>query len=310
MHPLGVLPAGDQHGPIAVARGAAENSLYGIDLRSGRLQWSCPDPIRLSTNGSVICDEIRLLGGPSDAMLVYFRHGAVSLCREGILHDAGALPERDRHPDPPIPSFAATSLDPRLARDLPWNLSRRTDDGQTAPGPGWIAWGAVYAMVWMVVPGLYGRWLVRDRIVNLRRLRILPVVVGLILTGIMVGPSPSPVHLPGKILLAVACLPVLIAPVLFARWLAARRIGVVGFWIAFATIAAALLAVWSLRQAKVAFDPMLPEERYSPEGWYWILVLGAYVAGWAILVVGVLQRLASLLWKVARAGRQPLGQAP
>ena len=283
---------------VAVLRqGSGDNSLIGVDVTSGDLQWKCAGPTARNGHGWIVPDRVELLGRMNDLPpLAYFDFRNVSVCRQSAEVDPSRRMSREMAQAVRSPAaIGGTSEDVRQLRDLPWRI--RPDDPDVRQMIRIGKSSALYCLTLILIPGAILMSLVRRR--RFDSFAVFAAVAGCVSIGIGLnfGDAEGDTHMRiGRLVLAVAQLPViqlLFEPVRElgrGRW--RRAIG----WLAVAMIVSIALAVIILLYYGSNSDLALqPDEQYSTQGWYTIGLWGAYLTGVMMLVVAAGRRVVEFI---------------
>jgi hypothetical protein len=201
-------------------------------------------------------------------------------------------------------------FDPRFLRRLPRApLPRELDIFGIANR---VAWGVFYCVFLLVLPGWFLWRLVRRRTWGLYTLLAAPAVAALALAAALTD-SPDGETLTGKLQVASMVLPSLLLVVALAWWIARfrwRRLAVWAvLWLAACGVIAAVF-LWVVHPQQAA--PLAPDERYSPDGWSFVFVLGIFAVGWITMLVLPVEAALRAIWSAwhARAARVAAAPAP
>ncbi len=293
---LTILPDESAAGRIVVLGGRggyARSSMRGLDPATGETRWTCVGP-----------GAAQLLNPPTTDVPphAFFQYGGQSLVRRGILTwpQASSLPIKAdawRTFARPQATLTPNDDDPRLLRPLPWMLTDRDlhSAGQMT------AWAAFYGLTLAAVPVLFVGWLIRRRRWGMNVMLMLPVVVGIVMLGLLISFDDSDIRpLLSKLDVAyVGTGPVMFTLVLLATWLRQGRRRRVAVWLLLA-----LLAVVAASVIQVLNDPALqPDERYSLEGWYIVLLLPLLLICWMFVLVTSVAWIVRLVWRWSKSRR-------
>jgi hypothetical protein len=259
----------DQPATVVIADGSA---IYGLDGSTGRPRWHCDVVTAPGQKPWLLPTD-----DPRRLPRVCFTEGSALICRQALpAAPTGEYltPKPWGRPDDSLPP------DPRLVRPLPWRAGRALlsyDEIMTGVR------GFAVLLIGLIVPG----WLLR-RAWRQRswRLALLPIgwrgILGL-WAYISYGPAALLQDGPGYLFRVVELGVPSVLFVSLAAWTAFRR-----RWLQLGLLlAVALLAALTHGGVWLALDArgMDPEEHYSWDGWYAMLLIGAYEAG--ALLVGV-----------------------
>jgi hypothetical protein len=166
--------------------------------------------------------------------------------------------------------------DPRLQRPLPWAPAAR----ELARFPTVLAWAVFFAVAIFYIPGIYLLHSFARRRWSLRWFLLSPAVVALPLIAALVDmPEWSDDFLTARVALGAIALPALLALVQLVRWSVRRRWRPGVAWLATAALSSLAFAAIGLALApSVARVPLQPDEYYGWDGWWFILLHGAYAA--------------------------------
>lgn len=157
-------------------------------------------------------------------------------------------------------------------RRLPWGPPEASGGLLTAAPVGMRA--GFFALALLVMPGVMLVSMVKRRRWGLRTLGLLPVVAGLFATALLMDSPETDYSRFGKFIMAALALPVVMSLAIYVGWAVRRCWRPIVAWTALSVILAAVQAAVVLRYGY----PRLAEgQYYSLEGWYWILLLGAYL---------------------------------
>jgi hypothetical protein len=272
---------------IVVAGDATDNTVRGINAADGKTVWSCPgliprdprDGVYLTPTHVALLDE-----GKAEPPRVYYAYGSIARCRQAASTSTRIAP----------PTRGAAS-DDRWNRDLPWvnpfvNIAQQTR---------FIGWSLVYSAFLIVLPASYLSYLVWSRRFTLSTLLLLPVIAGLFLTVALMRPPMRDgdfFHLGARMSIGVFVSPAIIAPALLAWWLLRGRWRPVVIWLGIGLLL-------TLVGGMIAFDlssrrtPLLPEESYDWTHWYILVMDGAFVTAWLLVLVTPLHYAVLALWR-------------
>jgi outer membrane protein assembly factor BamB len=290
---LRIEPARQGHpGTVVVLSG---DSIYGLDGSTGRPRWRCDV---VPTPGNAQVPQLLPATDPQGLPHVLFagpsRLGPSTLiCRQALPASPTGeylLPQARRRPDDGVPP------DPRLIRPLPW--------GMLLPYLDIMEGAQAFAVLFvgLIVPGWLMRRAWRQRSWKLALLPVLWLGILCLWASIQYGTAalrPGLVYLGGALVVGVPALLFvgLVGGAVFRRrW---RRLGLL--------LAVGLLVTLVHAGVWLAIDArgMDPAEHYSWEGWYAMLLIGAYEAG--VLLLGVLCLVGLYRvgrWLVSRARRR------
>jgi len=306
---VGLLPDPAAEGRIVVMGGAGDNSLRGVDVRSGRFAWLCVGPLAGGMN--VALDPPLLLNAPAPDLppCAVYQFRTVAILRRGTdaTEPAASLEPAtgNRWRAIAAPALKPTAADPRLMRPLPW----RPQDHEIAPLLRDMGWFAFYGLTLAVVPLVYFGRLARRRQWTMKTLLLLPAVVGVAMVGVLLERGGGPSHpLSDKLLGAFLFAgPVIFGLATLGRWLWQGRWKLAAAWL---TAGALLMAGAMTFQLVVGVGhraPLQPEEYYSWSGWYWIALPVLLGLTWTLCFVVIAAGMVRWAW---RWRRQPGGSSP
>lgn len=263
--------------------GSGDNRLEGIDAWTGATTWTCRGPTPRNRHGWIHVDTIAVLDQTREVpSRIFFQHGHVAQSRQASLPRISprrgvakvALTRAQ-------PSLRVASNDPRLLRQLPWNHG--IDELVEAAATYWI-WASFYCLTLVLLPAA-ALWAISwRRQWGLRTLVFLPVAAAIFLVGYGTnGPQPIVLNTWQKIIIGVGFVPILISLASYACWLVTRQWRAVRWWTLTAGIVTVTLAATALVLSNTGSGAWLPGERYSLDGWYWIVVAGVYMTGWMMV---------------------------
>lgn len=311
-----VREATDVFPPLVVIRtDGAHNAVMGMDARNGSSVWSCPGPIPRGSDAGVhlLYSNASLLGGPADQPpLVCFRYDFVNDCRQGFrtqpTEPTGANVDSSkrwaqwsaRGTDRLAATVAGVSSDPRWKRPLPWYIDPAKEPGML----GFCAWVVFFALTMIVIPVGYVGWLVAQRRFQLSHWLMLPVVAAIFLQAVIISAPEDRdfATLAGRLSIAFAFSPPLLAFLLLVRWMIQKRWRLAGMWLLVLLLGSATLALISL-VTSMRFAPLIEHESFDWHGWYLILLPGGYLTSWIMTVVVPLAALFNWLqlrWRLRR----------
>src|SRR5690606_33414306 len=115
-----------------------------------------------------------------------------------------------------------TADDPRLLRDLPWNVLANPNEAQGLRKT--ILGTSFYCATLLLVPGFYAGWLYARRRWGLRTLLLMPLVALVVLAGCTLDiPSDRPLSLGQRFAGALGILPAWFLVLILGRWLISGR---------------------------------------------------------------------------------------
>jgi hypothetical protein len=283
---VGILTPEAAIGKIVVLGGRGKDlSLFGLDPISGQTVWQCLGPcipVSPPANEMVRLLSIPTLETPAQAL---FRFTHTAFARAGVptASDSEAWQAAVR-------TDATTSydgVDPRLLRTLPWKPS----DHEIQRMPRSLAWAFFYGLTMVALPVGYVVYVVRRRQWGLKTLLSLPVVAGVFLFGAALpGPGMESEFRTVLGKLSVAVFPA--APWLFAvfavtHWARQRNYRALLGWLIAALALLALIVVATLIGVfPPNSTPLRPDERWSWEGWYYVLLpVGQAIVSFMLLLV-------------------------
>jgi outer membrane protein assembly factor BamB/predicted Ser/Thr protein kinase len=278
-------------GPQIVLRGrAGDTSLFGLSAKTGEKLWTCPAPNMTGDNWAT------LLRSPGDGQppLAHYNWNNVSLVREGLFFDES--PKRVVEKKVALP---AVGQDPRLLRSLPWAMSPQEAANEAVHG----LWGLFYSITLVGIPVGFIISLLRRRKWGMRTMLMLPVVAGLFLMGALIqGPDSMHRTLPGKLVESVTIGgPILLALYTIGRWTWRRQWRPACTWLSvgplLALIAVAVLLAGFFPKHE---DPLEPGERWSWDGWYWVIVYGYFASAWCFAIAMPPWWLGRWIWQMTR----------
>ena len=290
---------------IAVALDASDNSVTGLDAKTGGREWACGGPILRDETGSsyLVPQQMALLDSAAKTPHVYFGYSSVARVRQAALDDESLPAEAVLAvAGQASPNLAGINQDPRWARDLPWVES----DLQSRRAVAFVGWAMFFGLMLFVIPGGYLLRIVMLRRFSLRMLLLLPLVAGLMITAALLRTSlmGNEFH---QLLERVWVGAVFAAPVigigLVAWWLATGQWRRVLVWLGITVVVSLLAAAIFLGNA----HSMEREEHYRWSGWYLIWFLGAYFTSYIMIVALPIKYLAVAAWK--RWGGRPKATA-
>jgi outer membrane protein assembly factor BamB len=299
-------PAGGASPTIVVQSPHGDNQVVGLNAATGTLRWICAGPT------SRVADYVEVMGDAvvlADAEAVgpprlLFQHRAMSqsLLGRRIPDNGAALPETKQTDAALAVNWrSAPGTDPRYLRRFPG----------TPPHVDWaeilqaLAWSCYYSALLLGVPLLYATRLMRRRQWSLRMWLVLPGVVLVMLIAISTRASgalfPTTVS---RLFGAVATLPVL--------WLVYRVIvwAIQSQWrravnrtaVFLVLLLVAFMIPWIIVQINRT-ELIEDGERLTFENSQWLLIPGAFLASWLLV-------LWDLCWIVAAAVQRRLRREP
>ncbi len=185
----------DQCPELVVAKGATDNSVLGIDARSGKTLWICPGPIARDVDDGVYMAPQRIdwLGNrPNHAPLIVYSLQHSSECRQAVFAnqemDAMVSPEHAKRGTDRIPAVTKSSrIDSRWQRPLPWAIEWENSSQGFAS---FVLLGCFFALTMVLLPSSYIVYSVKRRQFGLRALLGLPLLASLFLFASLV-PVPT-----------------------------------------------------------------------------------------------------------------------
>ena len=286
-------------GPQLLLRGrSGDASLFGLSMTTGQRLWTCPAPNLTGDNWAT------LLRGPANEQspIAHYSWNNVSLVREGIsLGKANNTSSQARLKLPPV------GQDPRLLRSLPWNIPQ--DEAYRTVRS--LLWALFYGVTLVAIPGVFSGSLIYRRRWGMRTMLLLPVVAALCVTGASIH-GPEGVHriLLGKLVVGIALAgPVVVALFLLGRWAWRKQWLPASIWLsmgpvlALATFALLLAGLYPKHEGSLE-----PGERWSWEGWYWILFFTYFGTCWFMTVLVPLWWLGR--WTIVRIRPRSAADVP
>jgi outer membrane protein assembly factor BamB len=302
----GILPADEHHEQRAVMRHVdSPGTVYALDTATGRTLWTAASPSPRREGHYVIFEPSQAAmlrdATTNHAPRLFFQHALVSSVYEAspattAIRDDVPAGQQDR-----AARLAARLpeeiIDPRLQRPLPWvpPVRERTRFPQV------LAWGVFFGVAIFYVPGIYAWRSFNRRRWNLKWFLLLPAAVALPLIALVTYmPDWSDNHLQVRMALGAIALPALLAFVQLARWSFRRRWRPVAAWLATAALSSLVLAALALAINHTQ-TPLLSDEYYAWDNWWFVLLYGAYAA--ACLQMLLLLGIAGVRWLAPAAGR-------
>lgn len=285
LHPSPGVLATNPHASTAVLRhGIGDNSLTGVDVATGTVDWVCVGPTARSGDGWRAPKRVELMGNAVNSTPVgLFQFTHLSVCRQ-----AAAIGERRLGGAQGLVTGSPVAIgggrigsDPRGLRDLPWMIRIGKAGGEHIVEVGKLT--ALYCIFIVIIPVAVWVTLLRRR--KLDRIAIAGFAIALISIG--TGASfRMPTHIDGgPWLLALVPVPLLAFLVFLAMQITQRRWRRALAWIACAGVLSVALAIVVLYQhSSHAGLALQSGERYSTNGWYLIGLWGTYLAGFVILL--------------------------
>lgn len=275
---LEVASAMDAAPGVIVLLDSGREEVVGLDATNGKRLWTCPTAmpwVRHSFDQPLQVLFNRQL--PEQPPHVLFKDGLQAVCRRAMPVRAEDVKTKELRIQPTLPTVGR---DPRLAIRLPWNPYSEFFNWQRNLVFG--AWSSLLAVTLIVIPGrLAGHFMVH-RQWSMRTMFVVPVVVGLMILMLRVeGPYFDWNYPSSRWLCALTALPGLFFVYYVGRSLVLRQ------WRALQLFGLVTLAA-SVVLGLVAGAPGLkhPGEYYTLEGWYFIVLYGAYAIG-CMMVLGV-----------------------
>lgn len=306
------LPAMSNRKPqLVVLKEETNPSAVGFDASSGEKLWECHGPSLHRTSSAEEVKPIQLVQGTDDEVpWVVFNHidqvscQIPSLISPGITKDSRTrklliAAYRSRR----VPS----DVDPRTIRKLPWVES--IDAAKTSVELPLVLTNGVLSSIFLaILPSWYILRTFRKRAFHLRWWLLAPVIVAVWLMFLLGNLAEMPLSKWERIGFAVYLAPAivfafrLVEAILRKQWkaLGGRLLGV---------LAASLVLAAASFIENLPGKPLLPGERFSMHGWYWIVLYGFFVWGWIELVVkmGMVPVRALWRWRKGKVGQPCLG---
>jgi outer membrane protein assembly factor BamB len=300
-HLVGLLPGSLGATPrptVAVLRqGSGDNSLIGVDVASGDVQWKCAGPTARAGQGWIAADRVELLGRMNDIPpIAYFLFGNVSVCRQSaVVNETGGISQEVAQAVRSPATIGGISEDVRHLRDLPWRI--RPDDPDVRQMIRIGKSSVFYCLTLILVPGAILMSLVRRR--RFDSLAVISAVAGCFSIGIGLnfGDAEGDTHMRiERLVLAVAQLPVIqflfepIREIGRGRW----RRAIAWFGVTM-IVSIALAVIILLYYGSYSDFAIQPDEQYSMHGWYTIGLWGAYLTGVMMLAVAAGRRVVGFI---------------
>ena len=279
-------------GPQIVVRGPTNDvGLFGLSAATGRKLWTCAAPNLMGDNWATMIAP----PGEKRAPLAHYYWNNVSLVREGTDFDG----HEERAPEKL--GRVQAGQDPRLLRSMPWAISE--DDAWREVRS--CLWAILYGITMLGIPGAYVGSIIYRRRFGLRTLLLLPVVAGVFLMGAMIH-GPDGVHrvLLGKFVVGgLVGGPIIVALSALAFWTWRRNWRTVGGWLAVGPMLALLvITVLLVGYFPKHEGPMATGERWSWEGWHWVIVYSYFATAWLMTVLIPTWSLGCFLWRRMQGG--------
>ncbi len=296
------LPAAGNRSSQLVTIDEANARAVGYEAQTGRRLWECTGPAR---HHSYTSDNkpIQLMEGDGLEMpWVVFNHIDQINCRIPSWIDSESN-SNGKSREKLISALRWRAVlpgdDPRMLRKLPWYES--IDAARTAVEfPLMITNGLLCSLVLVVIPGWYVDRTIRTRVFNLRWWLLFPVIVAAWLLVFMSNFSELPVPKLQKIGFAVYLAPAILLGVHLLIAIFRKQWKALGWMVTGILAASFVLAVASFIE-NVYPKPLEHGERFSFDGWYWILLYGYFVFGWLRFLIGVSILPIKAIWRRIRS---------
>jgi serine/threonine protein kinase/outer membrane protein assembly factor BamB len=294
---------------IVVAKGATDNSVFGIEAATGAIRWSCPGPITRDLDDGVYYTphQISFLRNSSNQPpLVAYSTDQLSECRQAVFRQTFGGPMGELSSAPPsfsrLPARIQTAhKDQRWLRNLPWAAEFSSSPRRII---NFVLGGLFFASTLVVIPVVTVIFLLWHRQFGLRSMLVLPLVAGLVLSAALVtGPSDNDFRgVTNRLLTGLAFSPPVVAIGLWLYQVITRRKWQAMFWVIAVMV---LSSVWGGIQLWIwlANTPLLPQESIDWSGWHHIIALGFYITSWIMVVVYGCLGLGQRIWTLRNSVR-------
>ncbi len=294
-------PTANRKPQLVVLNEDANPSAVGFDARTGTQMWECRGPSRHRAY-SAETKPIQLIQGTDNGVpWVVFNHMDQVRCQIPSLSSiqpSNNIKTRALLIAAYRGRMVPSDFDPRTIRKLPWVES--IDAARTAVELPLILTSGVLSSIFLaILPGWYILRTLRKRAFNLRWWLLAPVIAALWLMFLLGNLAEMPmskwerigfaVYLAPAIVLAIQ----LVDAILRKRWkeLGGRLMGVL--------ISSLVLAAASFLE-NLPSNPLLHGDRFSIQGWYWIVLYGFFVWGWIEFVLRMGMVPVRSLWKLRK----------
>jgi serine/threonine protein kinase/outer membrane protein assembly factor BamB len=268
----------------AVLLVANDRSLFGLSIRDASVVWRS---VALPHNLSVSERNWQLLRHTNPDQPPYIVSGR---------KDLDVICRRFETVDDPRTDLARSGAntgmrlqrDPRYSRPLPWTIADSKRPLQLE-APTYLVSGLLFSLLLFVLPAWLGWRFVTRWQFNLGQLLLVPPIIGLLVVGLQLPVPQAPyvgVYVSPRVDIAFQ---------LSAVWITAGLIVVClarGRWkLAGAAIACSLLTTAAVTAVYWQLDELAAQEYYVSDGWWQVLILGAYLAAWLIVGISLLATL-------------------
>ncbi len=258
-------------------------SIRGVRATDGMLAWSCPAPAFTPSHSDDGRMDLDLLHADFATTPCWaFLTEDAAICRQANeRRDSLSSPSR-------VPAVLAeldnSQADPRLLRDLPWNM--RSDNPHLGSSLSFFVWATIRSILIVLVPGAILVRFVRFRKWGMGTLFLLPLATALLITGLTIPQSPDGLRAASeRAWVALMVTPGILFFVGLCRAAVRQNWRRVVFWLVGSVLAASLIAAATLYGIhKNGVHVFSTGERYSWEGWYWIWFAGVYACGCLMLL--------------------------